>query len=120
MEIHETWAPPLSHTALIFADLQSPLPTHPRSHGLVVCPPGFTTFHKDRGFLPWSDLSTGPPCRYRATPEEEGKGEICAKAESPPTFEPAVERSIVVNQEGMDKVRLVLASNSNEWGATVA
>ena len=35
-------------------------------------------------------------------------------------FEPAIERSVVVNQEGMDKVRPTLAADSNEWTVMVA
>ena len=39
----------------------------------------------------------------------------------PPTgLEPALEQSTVINQEGLDKIRPVLASNSNEWKAAVA
>ena len=50
------------------------------------------------------------------------KGKTRALAEAPPAFEPAIERSVVINKEGLDKVRHALAASSNEGGggATVA
>ena len=45
------------------------------THRLDVSPPRFFAFRRDKGFLPWSDHGTGPPCRYGPAPEEEGKGE---------------------------------------------
>ena len=47
------------------------------------------------------------------------KGKTRAPVESPLAFEPALERSTVVNQEGVDKIRPALAANSNEWKAVV-
>ena len=52
--------------------------------------------------------------------KKKGKGKTRASAEVSPAFEPAIERSVVVNREGLDKVRPILTSDSNEWGATVA
>ena len=43
-----------------------------------------------------------------------------SSAGPPPAIEPAVGRSLVLNQEAMDKVRPVLATSFNEWGGTVA
>jgi hypothetical protein len=53
-------------------------------------------------------------------PKKKGKGKTCALVESPLAYEPAFERSEVLNQEGLDKVRPALAADSNEWKATVA
>ena len=39
---------------------------------------------------------------------------------APPAVEPALGRSRVLNDEAMDKVRLMRASSFNEWGETVA
>ena len=50
---------------------------------------------------------------------EQGK-EPLSSAELHPAIEPAVGRSLVLNQEAMDKVRPMLASSFNEWGKTVA
>ena len=41
-----------------------------------------------------------------------------APACPPPDLEPALEQSMVINQEGLDKVRHALAADSNEWKAT--
>ena len=48
------------------------------------------------------------------------KGKTRAPVESPLAFEPALERSTVVNQEGVDKIRPALAANSNEWNTMMA
>ena len=50
---------------------------------------------------------------------EKGKKPL-SSAEPRPTIEPAVRRSLVLNQEAMDKVRPMLACSFNEWGRTVA
>ena len=39
---------------------------------------------------------------------------------APPAVEPAVGRSLVLNDEAMGKVRPMLATRFNEWGRTVA
>ena len=46
------------------------------------------------------------------------KGEARAPAESPLGLEPMLGRSMLINQEGLDKVRHALAADSNEWRAT--
>ncbi|KAE8811122.1 hypothetical protein D1007_12117 [Hordeum vulgare] len=46
----------------------------------------------------------------------EGEGSRCPFV--PATPRPTLEWSAVVNLEGLEKVRLVFAANSNEWGAT--
>ena len=48
------------------------------------------------------------------------KGKACAPAESWPVLEPALERSTVINQEGLAKIRPTLAADSNERKATTA
>ena len=54
-------------------------------------------------------------------PDQTEKGkEPLFSAELRPAIEPAVGRSLVLNQEAMDKVRPMLASSFNEWGKTVA
>ena len=50
---------------------------------------------------------------------EKGK-EPLSSAEIHSAIEPAVGRSLVLNQEAMDKVRPMLASSFNEWGRTMA
>ena len=50
---------------------------------------------------------------------EKGKRPLSLSA-APPSFAPALSRSRVLNDEAMDKVRLMLASSFNEWGETVA
>ena len=50
---------------------------------------------------------------------KKGKNPL-SSAELPPSIEPVVGRSLVLNQEAMDKVRPMLASSFNEWGKTVA
>ena len=40
--------------------------------------------------------------------------------QAPPVLEPTIERSVVVNEEAMKKVRPMLTSDFNEWKATVA
>ena len=53
-------------------------------------------------------------------PDQTEKGkEPLSSAELRPAIEPAVGRSLVLNQEAMDKVRPMLASSFNEWGKTV-
>ena len=39
---------------------------------------------------------------------------------APPSFEPALGRPLVLDDEAMDKVRPMLASSFNEWGETPA
>jgi hypothetical protein len=46
------------------------------------------------------------------------KGKTHATAEPSPGPEPALERSTVINQEGLGKVRQALAADTNEWKAT--
>ena len=46
------------------------------------------------------------------------KGKPLAPAGPPPALEPALEQSTVINEEGLDKVRHVLAADSNEGRAT--
>ena len=53
-------------------------------------------------------------------PWSKKKRRASASVEPLPAFEPSLKRSMVVNQEGLDKIRPVLAGNSNEWKATVA
>ena len=53
------------------------------------------------------------------TSAKKGKKPL-SSANLPPTIEPAVGRSRVLNQEAMGKVRPALATNFNEWGGTVA
>ena len=50
--------------------------------------------------------------------KKKGKWKTRASALASPVFKPAIERSVVVNQEGLDKVRPALAADSNEWKAT--
>ena len=50
---------------------------------------------------------------------EKGKSPL-SSTELRPAIEAAVGRSLVLNQEAMDKVRPMLASSFNEWGGTVA
>ena len=50
---------------------------------------------------------------------EKGKSPL-SSAELQPAIEPTVGRSLVLNQEAMDKVRPMLTSSFNEWGRTVA
>ena len=47
------------------------------------------------------------------------KGKTRAPVDSLPAFEPALERSTVVNREMLDKIRPKLAANSKEWNAMV-
>ncbi|KAE8771047.1 hypothetical protein D1007_57111 [Hordeum vulgare] len=49
-------------------------------------------------------------------PEEGGSGGGSWDSLVPATPRPALERSAVVNLEGLENVRLVVATNSNEWG----
>ena len=51
---------------------------------------------------------------------KKGKKKPHSSTELPPAFAPAIERSVVLNQEAMCKVRPPLASDFNEWGKTVA
>ena len=54
-------------------------------------------------------------------PKEADKGKKPLSSPSaPPSFEPALGRPLVLNDEAMDKVRPMLASSFNEWGETVA
>ena len=54
-------------------------------------------------------------------PKQADKGKKPLSSPSaPPAVEPAVGRSLVLNDEAMDKVRPMLASSFNEWGETVA
>jgi hypothetical protein len=46
------------------------------------------------------------------------KGKTYMPAEPSPGLEPALERSTVINQEGLGKVRQALAADTNEWKAT--
>jgi hypothetical protein len=46
------------------------------------------------------------------------KGKTPAAAEPSPGPEPALGRSTVINQVGLDKVRHAIAADSNEWKAT--
>ena len=50
---------------------------------------------------------------------EKGKSPLSLPA-APPSFAPVLGRSRVLNNEAMDKVCPLLASNFNEWGETVA
>ena len=52
--------------------------------------------------------------------KKKGKKESRTSAPAMPVFEPAIERSVVLNQEAMGKVRPALAADFNEWGAMVA
>ena len=50
-------------------------------------------------------------------PKQADKGKKPLSSPSaPPAVEPAVGRSLVLNNEAMDKVRPMLASSFNEWG----
>ena len=51
---------------------------------------------------------------------EKGKKKSQSSAGPPPAVEPAIGRSLVLNQEAMDKVRPVLAADFNERGRTAA
>ena len=51
---------------------------------------------------------------------EKGKKKSQSSARPPPAIEPAVGRSLVLNQEAMDKVCPALTTDFNEWGRTVA
>ena len=51
---------------------------------------------------------------------KKGKKKSQSSAEPPRTPETTIERSVVLNQEAMDKVRPALAADFNEWGKTVA
>ncbi|KAE8807869.1 hypothetical protein D1007_15813 [Hordeum vulgare] len=51
-------------------------------------------------------------------PQKGGEGERSQGPHAPTAPRPALERSAVVNLEGLEKVRLVVAANSNECGAT--
>ena len=54
-------------------------------------------------------------------PKQADKGKKSLSSPSaPPAAEPAVGRSLVLNDEAMDKVRPMLATSFNEWGKTVA
>ena len=53
------------------------------------------------------------------TSKEKGKKPL-SSTNPPPTIEPAVGRSLVLNLEAMGKVCHALASSFNEWGGTVA
>ena len=45
-----------------------------------------------------------------------GQKKVRSPVPPPPVFEPGIERSIVLNDKGMDKVHPALAAASNEWG----
>ena len=51
---------------------------------------------------------------------KKGKKKTHTSIQAPPVLEPAIERSVVLNQEAMDKVCPALASDFNEWKAMVA
>ena len=53
-------------------------------------------------------------------PRSKKKGKACAPAESRLVLEPTLERSTVINQEGLAKVRPALDADSNVWKATTA
>ena len=54
-------------------------------------------------------------------PKQADKGKKPLSLDSAPlTVEPAVGRSLVLNDEAMGKVRPMLASSFNEWGETAA
>ena len=54
-------------------------------------------------------------------PNRTEKGKKPLSSASPPrAIEPAVGRSLVLNQEAMDKVCPALTTSFNEWGGTVA
>ena len=86
---------------------------------LVTHSPNSSAFPKQQP-LPsiWPVLC--PLRRHGAEPNKEGEEKPQSSAEPSLAFEPAVERSVVVNQEGLDKVRPALASESNEWVAMVS
>ena len=50
-------------------------------------------------------------------PRSKKKGKACASAESRPVLALSLERSMMINREGLDKVWLALAAYSNEWKA---
>ena len=84
---------------------------------LLPCTSQFFRFLEAQPLLPIrSELS--PPIAMAPDQTEKGK-EPLSSAELRPAIEPAVGRSLVLNQEAMDKVRPVLASSLNEWGRTV-
>ena len=62
------------------------------------------------------------PARFVAmAPKQADKGKKPLSSPSaPPAVEPTVGRSLVLNDEAMDKVRPMLASSFNEWGKTAA
>ena len=73
--------------------------------------------------MPCSAFPVQPVFRllYRHGAETSRQGEeTSVLANCPPSFEPALGRSWVLNDEAMDKVRLMLASSFNEWGETPA
>ena len=51
-------------------------------------------------------------------PTSRKKGKACAPIESRLGLEPALDLSMVINQERLDKVRPALAADSNEWKVT--
>ena len=53
------------------------------------------------------------------TQADKGKKPL-SSASAPPATEPAVGRSLVLNNEAMGKVHPMLASSFNEWGETPA
>ena len=66
-----------------------------------------------------SDLRSA--CFIAMAPKQADKGKKPLSSPSaPPAVELAVGRSLVLNDEAMDKVRPMLASSFNEWGKTVA
>ena len=60
-----------------------------------------------------------PPIAMAPDQSEKGKSPLSSAGLRPAT-EPAIGRSLVLNQEAMDKVRPMLTSSFNEWGRTVA
>ena len=60
-------------------------------------------------------------CFIAMAPKQAEKGKKpLSLPTAPPPFESALGRPRVLNDEAMDKVRPMLASSFNEWGATAA
>ena len=63
-------------------------------------------------FNPWDTMKLQSFLSAMA-PRSKKKGKACAPAECRPVLEPALDRSTVINREGLDKVRPALAADSN-------